>query len=212
MPRPHAQGTPVNSPIHDFPHRFRFLFVHLKVHKALRHLITNHPNGSGIPFRPDEAFDDMQAYDWSRVKVRLVMSVPGSYSGVEQVDDFGLCRLGKILSEEGWKPQKGDVVKAEFQVCPLIFSSKLPADLPKGSSLGSYSLDWFDTFYQYCTGRTTSSLIGRSKPTSWPPVKVIFPSLATVNASILGREVSAHDSAISSYCIRVVGRCFAERL
>ncbi len=100
----------------DFPHRFRFLFVHLKVHKALRHLIANHPNGGQIPFRPDEGFEDMGKYDWSRVRVRLVMSVPGNYTGLNQVDDFGLCRLAKVLSDEGWRPQQGEVVKAEFQV------------------------------------------------------------------------------------------------
>ena len=44
------------------------------------------------------------------------MSVPGNYTGFDKVDDFGLCRLGKVLNEEGWRPTQGEVVKAEFQV------------------------------------------------------------------------------------------------
>ena len=50
------------------------------------------------------------------MKVRLVMSVPGNYNGVDQVDEFGLCRLGKVLSDEHWLASSGEVVKAEFQV------------------------------------------------------------------------------------------------
>lgn len=44
------------------------------------------------------------------------MSVPGNYSGLNEVDEFGLCRLGKVLHDEGWRPSSGEVVQAEFQV------------------------------------------------------------------------------------------------
>jgi tyrosyl-DNA phosphodiesterase-1 len=47
-----------------------------------------------------------------------------------------------------------------------------------------------DVFYQNCLGKTTQALLGRPKPISFPPIKVVFPSLATVDASILGRDVS----------------------
>jgi len=47
-----------------------------------------------------------------------------------------------------------------------------------------------DNFYQYACGKTTQALLGKPKPASFPPVKVIFPSLATVDGSILGRDVS----------------------
>lgn len=45
------------------------------------------------------------------------MSVPGNYDGLVRMNDFGLCRLGKVLSDEGWKPAKGEMAKTEFQVC-----------------------------------------------------------------------------------------------
>ena len=115
--------TQPSSSTLDFPQRFRFLFVHLKVHKAIRHLINSHPNGGQIPLRPDRGFDDLSRYDWSRVKVRLVMSVPGNYHGVDQVDEFGLCRLGKVLSDENWLAGHGEVVKAEFQVSGKAYSN-----------------------------------------------------------------------------------------
>ncbi|KAK8858572.1 hypothetical protein IAR55_002801 [Kwoniella newhampshirensis] len=156
---------------HDFPQQFRNLFVHTRVHTAIRHLTANHPNGSRIPFKPDDGFADMTKYDWSRVKVRIVMSVPGTYSGNDKVDEYGVCRLGKVLSEEGWVPKGGEKVAAEFQ----------------GSSLGQYSLDWFDKFYQFCSGKTARALAGRPKPSAWPSIKILFPTLATVDASALGR-------------------------
>lgn len=59
----------------------------------------------------------------------------------------------------------------------------------QGSSLGTYSHDWFDLFYQLCSGKTIRPLLQRPKPMSWPPMKVLFPSLATVQSSILGLDV-----------------------
>jgi len=56
--------------------------------------------------------------------------------------------------------------------------------------LGQYSIDWFDAFYQNCAGKSIQALINRPKPKAYPPVKVIFPSDATVAASILGKDVS----------------------
>lgn len=103
----------------DFANGFRTLFVKLKVHKALRHLIEAHPMGPQITFSPANAFENVWNWDWSRVKVRLVMSVPGTYAGVENMEEYGLCRIGKILSDEGWQPQKGEVVHAEYQVSRL---------------------------------------------------------------------------------------------
>ena len=116
LPRRRPGSASLSSDLEDFPARFRYLFVHLKVHKALRHLIEKHPKGSQIPFKPADAFSDLSEYDWSRVKVKLVMSVPGTYTGADKMDDFGLSRLGKVLSENGWKPQSGEMVQAEFQV------------------------------------------------------------------------------------------------
>jgi tyrosyl-DNA phosphodiesterase-1 len=39
-------------------------------------------------------------------------------------------------------------------------------------------------------GNEGKDLVGRPKAKEWPPMKVLFPSLATVNESVLGKEVS----------------------
>ena len=95
----------------------------------------------------------------------------------------------------------------------LSFASISRSDLDQGSSLGSYSLDWFDMFYQFCNSRTAQALVGRSKSVSWPPIKVLFPSLATVDASILGRDVAHSHSCMicRSSMFRGEVPCFVER-
>lgn len=60
----------------------------------------------------------------------------------------------------------------------------------QGSSLGNYSLEWVDTFYRFMNANEAKDLVGKPKPTGWPVMKVLFPSLATVSASELGKEVS----------------------
>ncbi|WVR06341.1 hypothetical protein IAU60_003372 [Kwoniella sp. DSM 27419] len=155
---------------HDFPRQFAHLFTHTRVHTALRHLIHNHPAGSSIPFKPDDAFADMARYDWSRVSVRLVLSIPGTYTGHDEVSKFGIARLGIVLNEEGWVHKAGEKLDAEFQ----------------GSSLGSYSLEWIDKFHSFISGKTSQQLVNRPKPSSWPAMRILFPSLSTVQASQLG--------------------------
>jgi tyrosyl-DNA phosphodiesterase-1 len=86
------------------------------VHKALRYLHVNHPVGSSIPFAVGEEFEDIKKWDWSRVRVRLILSIPETYEGLGKIKDFGICRIGSVLAEEGWTPGKGEMVKAEFQV------------------------------------------------------------------------------------------------
>lgn len=100
----------------DLPLQFSRLFIHLKLHKALRFLIEHHQRGAEIPFTQNDGFADMGKWDWSRVKVRLVMSVPGTYSGPTEMDQYGICRLGHILRSHNWIPQSGERLVAEYQV------------------------------------------------------------------------------------------------
>jgi tyrosyl-DNA phosphodiesterase-1 len=105
-----------DSALPDFPDQFRHLFAHLKVNKALAWHIKHHPQGKGVPISDDVAFSDFKKYDWSRVQVRLLMSVAGTYTGFKDMSEYGICRLGKILAEEGWQPRKDEKVVAEYQV------------------------------------------------------------------------------------------------
>lgn len=50
-------------------------------------------------------------------------------------------------------------------------------------------MDWVRNFYQSICGKDLKSMSLLPKATTYPPVKVVFPSLATVDASIDGRDV-----------------------
>jgi tyrosyl-DNA phosphodiesterase-1 len=163
--------------------------VHLKVHKALRFLLAQHPHATSIPLKPDNGFEDMAKWDWSKVRVRLVMSVPGSYTGFDGIVEYGSGRLGNVLHESGWRPKADEVVKAEYQVSLRYMFSHSRSD-GQGSSLGSYTIDWYDTFYQFCCGKRPRDLLGKAKPAHFAPIKVVFPSLATVDSSEAKRAVS----------------------
>ncbi|WWD04867.1 hypothetical protein V865_002938 [Kwoniella europaea PYCC6329] len=171
---PLPKRSPLRSDLrtHDFPLQFAHLFTHTRIHTALRSLIRAHPNGSQIPFTPEENFGDLAKYDWSKVKVRLVLSIPGTYTGYEQINKFGISRLGKVLNEERWAPKSGEQLDVEFQ----------------GSSLGTYSLEWFSKFHSFISGKTAQQISNRSKPNAWPEIRILFPTLANVEATQLGKE------------------------
>lgn len=111
-----SKSSETSTSLPDFPDQFRRLFSHLKIHKALRFLTSGHPEGQSMPISSDQSFADFGQYDWSRVQVRLVMSIPGVYNGLSKMATSGIGRLATVLEEEGWKPQPGDRVVAEYQV------------------------------------------------------------------------------------------------
>ena len=96
------------------------------MHKGLKFLIEKHPAGREIPFSPTGGFEDLAKYDWSRSKVKVVMSIPGICDGYEEMQKFGLCRLGRVLKEEGWVPKKDEVVAAEYQVSLTVHEVDFP--------------------------------------------------------------------------------------
>ncbi|EIW73567.1 hypothetical protein TREMEDRAFT_70993 [Tremella mesenterica DSM 1558] len=171
LPRKPTSPAPTTKG-EDFVAHFRSLFIHLKVHKALRYLKDQHKAGSDLPPQVSGAFEGLDKYDWSRVSVRLIMSVAGYHHGYDQADKYGMTRLGKVLKDEGLVQSKGERLVAEFQ----------------GSSLGQYNIEWYNTFYQLCTGKDVRALVDHPKYKDWPPLKIIFPSLATVEASELGKD------------------------
>ena len=67
--------------------------MHLKVHKALRYLHDRHPQKDFIPSKVGEEFEDMKRWDWSRIKVRLVLSIPDNYEGIAKIKEFGLSLI-----------------------------------------------------------------------------------------------------------------------
>jgi hypothetical protein len=63
----------------------------------------------------------------------------------------------------------------------------------KGSSIGSYTTQWLNEFYRSAIGREDERWLDlplkRRKQQEWPSVKIVYPSLQTVQASILGPPV-----------------------
>jgi len=114
---PGAGAVTPTSPLgDDFLERFRDLLIHMKVHKAIKHLHKEHPYGKRIPLDPSQALQDLSNYDFSKVRVKLVMSVPQKYTGFDQMNEYGLCRLGSLLKEAKWAPGPGEKIVGEYQV------------------------------------------------------------------------------------------------
>jgi len=60
----------------------------------------------------------------------------------------------------------------------------------QGSSIGTYSTQWLNEFHWSARGESAEDWLdepkARRSKLPWPPVKIIFPSLKTVRASVLG--------------------------
>lgn len=65
----------------------------------------------------------------------------------------------------------------------------------QGSSIGTYSTQWLNEFHWSARGESAEEWLDelktRRSKLPWPPVKIIFPSLNTVRATVLGEPVSA---------------------
>jgi tyrosyl-DNA phosphodiesterase-1 len=88
----------------------------MKVHKAIKHLQESHPGGKSIPLDASAQLEDLSRFDFSKVRVKLVMSVPGKYTGFDAMNEYGLCRLGSAIKEARWVPPTGEKLLGEYQV------------------------------------------------------------------------------------------------
>lgn len=89
---------------------------------------------------PDEFITSIKGkYDYSTVKVHLVTSVPGTYSGTK-AQDCGLLRLRETIRRLDLNlAQKKRQGKLQLEVC--------------AASLGNLSARWLDGFYDCALGR-----------------------------------------------------------
>jgi hypothetical protein len=83
---------------------------------------------------------------------------------------------------------------------PLLPSHSLPLTQCRtirpsfqGSSIGSYTTNWMNEFYISAQGNSAEDFLDKPKKSrdklSYPPVKILFPSLTTVRESKLGELV-----------------------
>ncbi|KAG8908783.1 hypothetical protein FRB99_003021 [Tulasnella sp. 403] len=156
----------------DFPSRFRYALSQLNVPFAIAsHLRGDHAH---LPLR---SINELRSrWDWSRVKMQLVVSVAGKFEGKKQVSRLGHFALGKAIKALGASLPDGNELHLEYQ----------------GSSIGTYSASWINEFYASAKGWSLDQWFdykaSKGELTYPTNIKILFPSLETVDNSVLGRE------------------------
>ncbi|KAL5478752.1 hypothetical protein ACEPAI_2029 [Sanghuangporus weigelae] len=154
----------------DFPGTLQRVLHTLNVPAALTKLLDDE-----CFELPIEALSELRMrWDWSKVRVKLVASIAGRHEGWEQVSKTGHPALMKAVQELDARLPKGKQLVLECQ----------------GSSVGTYSTQWMNEFYDSARGESARIWLDRPKShrakLPWPPVKILFPSLQTVKDSVLG--------------------------
>ncbi|KAF9491900.1 phospholipase D/nuclease [Pleurotus eryngii] len=155
----------------DFPAVFTRVLKALNVPPALSTFLkTDHPN------LPLQSLDDLCTHwDWSKVNVLLVPSIAGKHEGWPQVIRTGHPRLMMAVRKLGLSKRSSGMT-LECQ----------------GSSIGHYTTQWMNEFYLSATGQSTEKWLDQTKrkreALSYPPIKIIFPSLKTVRATVMGER------------------------
>ncbi|KAG1873180.1 tyrosyl-DNA phosphodiesterase-domain-containing protein [Suillus subluteus] len=161
--------------IDDFPSIMQNVLRAVNVRPALANMLANdHPN------LPLQTISDLRMkWDWSKVKVKLVPSIAGKHEGWPNIILTGHTRLMKAVRDVGLRTGKGKAAK------DLVVESQ-------GSSIGTYSTQWINEFYWSARGESAEDWLDEPKSRrtklSWPPVKIVFPSLKTVHDSVLGEQ------------------------
>lgn len=137
---------------------------------------------------PEKFLDSIRGmYDYSKVRVHLVTSVPMVHSGAS-AEKYGLLRLRRVLMDLGLDlPQKLRDVKLRFEVCT--------------GNIGNVTIPWLKDFYKCAIGQENIRIIKQSaeeikKSPEVPSLKVFFPTFAAVRAA----DVEAQRNAINIKC------------
>ncbi|KAF4567334.1 hypothetical protein EYR36_010953 [Pleurotus pulmonarius] len=155
----------------DFPSMFTRVLKALNVPPALSTFLkTDHPN------LPLQSLDDLCTHwNWSKVNVLLVPSIAGKHEGWPQVIRTGHPRLMMAVRKLGLSKRSSGMT-LECQ----------------GSSIGHYTTQWMNEFYLSSTGQSTEKWLDQTKrkreALPYPPINIIFPSLKTVRATVMGER------------------------
>ncbi|KAJ1299263.1 hypothetical protein OPQ81_002217 [Rhizoctonia solani] len=172
-PPPNYPQTKSDPKSEGFSERLERVLKALNVEPALEaHILDQRTNGDvRLPLR---SIDELHSrWDWSRVTAHLVASIAGKHSGWPDVLGVGHVALMKAVRDIGAASKD---VSIECQ----------------GSSIGNYSTSWTNEFMSSAKGISPDTYL--DLPKSWrlklphpPGLKIVFPSLRTVDASVLGR-------------------------
>lgn len=144
---------------------------------------------------PLSTYTDLRAkWDFIKVKVQLIASLAGKHEGWPRVVLTGHTAIMKAVRDIGARAGTRKLV-IECQVRWVSYYIKLYASLrqAQGSSIGTYSTQWLNEFHHSCRGASAEEWLdapkSRRAKLPFPPIKILFPSAATVRASRLGEAV-----------------------
>ncbi|KAI0056848.1 phospholipase D/nuclease, partial [Artomyces pyxidatus] len=164
-----------DSKASDFPATFEYVLKSLNVEPALMSLVQNdHPN---IPFPSLKAGALRTAYDFSRVRARLIPSIAGKHEGWPKVIRVGHTSLMKAVDDMiGQSKKASNKVTLECQ----------------GSSIGTYSTQWLNEIYGSAGGVSPEKWLDEPKSRRaklpLPNIKILFPTHDWVLKSVLGER------------------------
>ncbi|KAF5376628.1 hypothetical protein D9615_007854 [Tricholomella constricta] len=167
-PMPHDPKAPS-----DFPTVLQWVLHSVNVQPALKTMINdNHPD------LPLKAIEELRMlWDWSNVKVHLVPSIAGRHEGWPSVIKTGHPKLMQVVRNMGMRTGKGRGSKNISIEC-------------QGSSLGIYTTQWLNEFHWSARGESSEDWLDEAKKKReklpYPPVKIVYPTKATVQQSKLG--------------------------
>lgn len=102
--------------VDDFPTRLQYILRKLNFAPALRsHLQNDHPQ---LPLR--DINELRRRWDWSAVKVQLVVSIPGKFEGRSEMGISGHPSLQKSLRELGALCPDSKELQIECQVSSIV--------------------------------------------------------------------------------------------
>lgn len=159
----------------QFAERLERVLERLNVAPVLKRHSTRMEEDEGKQL-PLKSLDELHTgWDWSRVSVHLVSSIAGRHTGWPAVSQMGHVALMKVIREMGAADER---VKLECQT----------------SSIGNYAIQWTNEFMRSAKGLSPDSQpapnvskMRRVKTPHPTGFTVVYPSLRTVDESVLGR-------------------------
>ncbi|KAF9235416.1 hypothetical protein BU15DRAFT_89583 [Melanogaster broomeanus] len=170
---PRSQPLPHDPKADDFASIMQKVLQAVNVRPALANMLAN-----DYPNLPLQTMHDLRSrWDFSKVRVKLIPSIAGKHEGWPTVVQTGHACLMKAVRDLGLRTGKGRAAKELTIEC-------------QGSSIGTYSTQWLNEFHWSARGESADDWLDEPKTRraklSWPAVKILFPSLKTVRASVLG--------------------------
>ncbi|KAG6828194.1 hypothetical protein H0H92_008813 [Tricholoma furcatifolium] len=165
-PIPHDPRSP-----QDFPTVLQGVLRSVHVQPALK---TMHPD---LPIKTIEEL--RMRWDWANVKVHLIPSIAGKHEGWPDVIKTGHPRIMQVVRNMGLRTGNGKTSKEIVLEC-------------QGSSIGVYTTQWFNEFHWSARGEPAEDWLDeprkRREKLPYPPIKVVFPTKATVQKTALGEK------------------------